>query len=175
LNRYNPYLSTTRDSNDHLFATLEMDVAMASSTNTAVVSAAQRKRDEAKQNMANGNLEGELQSLEEAVRLLSSTDTPLSLELYEARGDLLGTLVVAGRTAEAARLCEHVVAFLCIALYHVPNHPLLGLQLFTLGDLYEAMREDATAQATFRWARDILTVSQGTTSEMVQWLNEKIR
>jgi hypothetical protein len=35
--------------------------------------------------------------------------------------------------AEAFLQCKHVVAFLCVAFQHLPNHPLLGLQLFTLG------------------------------------------
>lgn len=134
--------------------------------------------------MMNGDLEDELSSLKEVVQILSQLtlasgedQLPLSLELYQARCDRLGSLIVAGgqdNTKEALIECEHIVSFLCLALKHFPNHSLLGLQLFTLGDLYDSNRKSDEAQKTYIWARRNLQISQGRESEMVMLLNEKI-
>jgi hypothetical protein len=169
LQRYNPYLSRTDDD----IVEVEMDVAMTPAQDSSNVAGAENLRQGAKQHMANDHVEGELECLEKAVCILSK-DNPLSLDLYQARGDLLGTLVVAGMNEQALQQCEHVVAFLCIALQHVPCHPLLGLQLFTLGDLYEAAGMEEKARDTYQWAQKTLDISQGTDSDMVQLLNEKI-
>ena len=75
---------------------------------------------------------------------------------------------------EAMIECEHIVAYLCLALNHVPNHSLLGLQLFTLGDVYEAQGKQNEARTTYTWARKVLRVSQDNDSDMVALLNEKL-
>ncbi|CAJ1955948.1 unnamed protein product [Cylindrotheca closterium] len=150
---------------------------------------------QAKQCMAMDNIEGELMSLTQCVGVLSQLlraqlgdgsnqghddDTlhQTCLELYQVRGDLLGTLIVAGQTKEAIQQCEYVVAFLVSILCdketaNCPNHPILGLQLFTLGDLYTSVGWDDKAQRTFAWARKIMLVSHGKDSDMVKLLKDR--
>jgi hypothetical protein len=155
-----------------------------------MVEAATAKQQQAQYFMVSGDLDGELASLKEAVQIFesllahaSNVDTgghlvPLSLELYKARCTRFGSLIVAGGEVyakEALIECEHIVSFLCLALKHVPNHSLLGLQLFTLGDVYDANGERDKAHSTYTWARRILRISQGNKSDMVMLLNEKIR
>ena len=156
----------------------------------ALVEAATAKQQQAQYFMVSGDLDGELASLKEAVQIFesllahaSNADTggnlvPLSLELYKARCTRFGSLIVAGGeiyAKEALIECEHIVSYLCLALKHVPNHSLLGLQLFTLGDVYDANGERDKAHSTYSWARRILRISQGNKSDMVMLLNEKIR
>ena len=138
---------------------------------------------QAKQYMAMDNLEGELQSLRQCVGILSqllqaTRSHETCLELYQVRGDLLGSLLLAGETESAIVECEYVVAFLVSILCdqdasHCPNHPILGLQLFTLGDLYSAVGWEDNAQKIFAWARTILMVSHGNESKMVQLLRDR--
>ncbi len=148
----------------------------------AMVEEANAKQQQAQYLMVTGNLIGELALLEEAVLLLESSlaqksndsSIPLSLDLYKARCTRFGSLIVAEESMEAMIECEHIVAYLCLALNHVPNHSLLGLQLFTLGDIYEAQGKRNEACTTYSWARKVLRVSQGNDSDMVILLNEKL-
>jgi hypothetical protein len=152
----------------------------------AMVEASKAKQQQAQYFMVTGDLDGELTSLKEAVQILESSlaqasdehNLPLSLDLYKARCTRFGSLIVAGgeiSSKEALRECEHIVSFLCLALQHVPNHSLLGLQLFTLGDIYEANGEKDKARSTYLWARRVLRISLGIESDMVMLLNEKTR
>lgn len=134
--------------------------------------------------MANDDLERELQLLSEAVRLLESSKSTTAstgrlpyfgLDLYQVRCQRLSSWIVAQQPERAVEDCQQIVAVLCLALSsHTPNHPLLGLQLFTLGDLYEACGQLQRAAPILRWAQCILSISQGPTSEMVQLLDEKL-
>jgi hypothetical protein len=126
--------------------------------------------------MANDDdIEGELSLLSEAVDLLvQGSPSPFSLHLYQLRCQRLSSWIVAQKPDEALRDCRHVVGVLCLALSQTPNHPLLGLQLFTLGDLYEACGYLEPARKTHRWARQILSSSLGSENPMVQMLSEKI-
>jgi hypothetical protein len=133
--------------------------------------------------MINGSLEDELACLQEANKILESAvinehNLPLpsvsTIDLYKVRGERLGSLIVAGKTREAIFECEQIVAFLCLASHHLLNYSLLGLQLFTLGDLYEASGAVSKAKSTFCWARKIMTISHGNDSDMVELLNGKI-
>lgn len=137
------------------------------------VAASNRKQEEARRHMSAGDTESEIRCAEEAVSLLSSNPAipPLCVELYSARGALLSSLLFAGQTDKALDVCQSVVAFLCVALGHVLNHPLLGLQLFTLGDLHAGVGDDVKAKVAYSWARDVLRVCQGRDSDMVQRLN----
>ena len=78
---------------------------------------------------------------------------PLHYEVYSVRGKLMTTylligfffrvaassplflffLLRSGHVDNALEQCKWLVAYLCVALSHFPLHPLLGLQLFTLG------------------------------------------
>ena len=190
LHNYNPAISnatitnSTKDTS-HL-TSFDQDIIFKSlnENDPAIIEAIKVKQQQAKFFMMNGDLEDELSSLKEVVQILRQLTSasgedqlPLSLELYQARCDRLGSLIVAGgqdNTKEALIECEHIVSFLCLALKHFPNHSLLGLQLFTLGDLYDSNRKSDEAQKTYVWARRNLQISQGRESEMVMLLNEKI-
>jgi len=89
--------------------------------------------------MANDDIEADLSLLSEAIELLlTTTHETFSLDMYQVRCQRLSSWIVAQQLDEALRDCRHVVAVLGLALSHISSHPLLGLQLFTLGDLYEA-------------------------------------
>lgn len=76
-----------------------------------------------------------------------------------------------------------------VSFAHIHNHPLLGLQLYTLGDLYSAsagiggevqnksassgsMRDKA--REAYRIARDIMLVTHGRTDSMVCSLQDNL-
>ncbi|MGK3734381.1 MAG: hypothetical protein ACI8RD_000568 [Bacillariaceae sp.] len=190
LHNYNPATSnaiitnSTKDKS-HL-SPFDQDIIFKSlnKNDAVIIEAIKVKQQQAKFFMMNGDLEDELSSLKEVVQILKQLtlasgeeQLPLSLELYQARCDRLGSLIVAGgqdNTKDALIECEHIVSFLCLALKHFPNHSLLGLQLFTLGDLYNSNGKSDEAQKTYTWARRNLQISQGNKSEMVMLLNEKI-
>jgi hypothetical protein len=194
LQNYNPSNPKFGRDDDSSLASVDQEMILQQPTlnnNTnymALVEAANAKQQQAQYFMATGDLDGELGSLKEAVDMFESSlaqasnvdagNLPLSLDLYKARCTRFGSLIVAGGeiyAKEALIECEHIVSFLCLALKHVPNHSLLGLQLFTLGDVYEANGERDKAHSTYTWARRILRISQGNKSDMVMLLNEKIR
>jgi hypothetical protein len=129
---------------------------------------------ESQQHMASNNIDKEIATLRHALTLLDTTAPPLSKDLYQVRGALLSALLVlAARELdsdqqepilqEARDTCLAMVAFLTVALPE--NHPLLGLQLFTLGDL----TEDKTVHA---WARHVLRTSHGKHHDLVRRLDD---
>ena len=188
LQKYNPSISNCKGDNNSTVTLVDQETIfetpnLKNSNYKAIVDVSNAKQQQAQYCMVTNNLEGELACLNEAVQILETTlakisedngDPPLSLDLYKARCTRLGALIVAGGEG-AMTECEHIVAYLCLALKHVPNHSLLGLQLFTLGDIYEANGEREKAAATYTWARKILRISQGNNCDMVLLLNEKIR
>ena len=186
LQKYNPN-SRTSDDSSLIFVDQEMILVPPASKHAnyrAVVEEANAKQQQAQYFMVSGDLESELACLKDAVKMLehslakaTNDGCPLlSLDLYKARCTRFGSLIVAGElyANEALMECEHIVAYLCLALQHVPNHSLLGLQLFTLGDVYDAQGERNKARTTYVWARRVLRVSQGNDSDMVLLLNEKL-
>ena len=125
--------------------------------------------------MANDDIDVELSLLSEAIDLLlTTTSSPFFLDVYQARCQRLSSWIVAQQLDEALRDCRHVVAVLCLALSQVPCHPLLGLQLFTLGDLYEACGRIEQGRKTHLWARRALSTSLGSDNAMVQMLDDKV-
>lgn len=139
---------------------------------------------------------GELMNLKMAVDLFQDFDgiSPFSFDLYTVRCAYLTSLLAAvsvgeGNILAAVGQCEHIVSFLVISLSHVTNHPLLGLQLYTLGDLYLAAadigsdeREGTSnlnlhdkAMRAYTWARDVMLVTHGLNNDMVRTLEENIR
>ena len=63
---------------------------------------------------------------------------------------MLTAALAAGEMDEARIACAAAVGFLKMALSHVPNHPLLALQRFTLGDLEVAVADKAAAAEAAR-------------------------
>lgn len=191
LQNYNPSNSKCKKCDNSSLCFVDQETifqppALDSPNYEALVEASNAKQQQAQYYMVTDDLESELASLKEAVQILESALTKfsdatanlsLSLDLYKARCTRLGCLVVVGGeiySKEALIECEHIVSFLCLALKHVPNHSLLGLQLFTLGDIYEANGERDNALATYAWARRNLRISQGNRCDMVMLLNEKM-
>ena len=119
--------------------------------------------------------EGELAALKAALYKHDAAGLPPVGPLaYRISTRLLSALIVLGMHGEALEQCKRVVVCLCVALAHVEHHPLLGLQLFTLADLFEAQGTSAgTASATraYKWARRVLAVTHGTHSALVRRLD----
>ena len=168
-------LSTRSDSSDQAQFDLDRLLRPPLESTTTVTPQVQNLQHKAHLAMANDDVDAELSLLSEAIELLlTTTHAPFSLDLYQVRCQRLSSWIVAQQTAEALRDCRHVVAVLCLALSHVPCHPLLGLQLFTLGDLYEACGLVEQGRKTHLWARRALSTSLGSDNPMVQMLNDKI-
>jgi hypothetical protein len=181
LERYNPFTRTQERDNETMMLNEEKVIRPLS--NREATKLVEQKLEHARVCMINGSLEDELACLQEANKILESAvinehNLPLpsvsTIDLYKVRGERLGSLIVAGKTREAIFECEQIVAFLCLASHHLLNYSLLGLQLFTLGDLYEASGAVSKAKSTFCWARKIMTISHGNDSDMVELLNGKI-
>ena len=85
--------------------------------------------------------EKELSSLRSALAIRRRLCHPLSAARYEAECQALTCALAVGELPEALESCRNAVRFLEMALAHVPNHPLLALQRFTLGDLELACAE----------------------------------
>eukprot|EP01034_Spumella_vulgaris_P022297 gene22297-28413_t len=113
--------------------------------------------------------------LESAVTLMQRVCGPFHMELYQMRGMLMTSYLTAGNITDALIQCKYIVSFLCVALNHLPHHPLLGLQLFTLGDLATHCEDTQLASDAYLWASEILTVSHGPESEMFRRLVQSIR
>lgn len=145
-------------------------------SSNSIILRVQSLQREANLAMANDDIERELSCLSEAVNLLVRTSpSPFSLDLYEVRCQRLSSWIVAQEPKEALKDCRHVVCVLCLALSQIPCHPLLGLQLFTLGDLYEACGQFDKARQTHTWAKHVLSVTLGPSNHMVKMLHDKLR
>jgi hypothetical protein len=136
--------------------------------------------------MIEGDSAGELSYLKTAIGLFRSTRheiSPFNLQLYSIRCSYLSALLAEGDILGAVEQCEYIVSFLAVSFSHVQNHPLLGLQLFTLGDLYVAASDlvrDVTSYrrkglAVYTWARDVMLVTHGSDHSMIGLLEENIR
>ena len=156
-------------------------------TSTGLLQQIQTLQQKANMAMTNDNVTQEQECLSQAIQFLlehnNGHDHPhtwwFSMELYQLLCQRLSTWIVLQQPSMAIQDCEHVVAVLCLALAHIPNHPLLGLQLFTLGDLYAAAADSdkslqERATQIYQWALHTLSISHGPESEMVQLLHEKV-
>ena len=110
--------------------------------------------------------------LETIIKLLSNACGRFHLDLYKARGVLLGDYIVVGDMVGAYKQCAELVCALVVMYQLTPYHPLLGLQLFTLGDLAAAV-DNPAAVDIYTWAREILIVTHGdaSRSELVKRLD----
>ena len=124
--------------------------------------------------LGQGDDEGELVALRSAMHQHDALGLPPVGPLaYRICTRLLSAYIVAGQHEDALAFCKRAVVCLCVALAHVEHHPMLGLQLFTLADLYEAQGAAAEERATraYRWARRVLVVTHGKESSMVRRLD----
>jgi hypothetical protein len=109
--------------------------------------------------------------LRRQVFMLEETKPPLHLTLYEARGNLLSELLLVGRMEEALEQCKAIVAILLVAFAYFPNHPILGLQLYTMSDLLARDPDQVPAAiASYKWTLDIMRLSHGDDDDLVKGL-----
>ena len=155
----------------------------------------QQLQQKASKAMIEGDAEGELRYLQEAIELYRPRQcgdkvwlSPFHSQLYTIRGSYLSALLANGKIIEAVHECEHMVSFLAVAFHNVKSHPILGLQLYTLGDLYSGvvamLDESATeemesmmrkrAMLAYSWAASVMEVSHGKTDPMVLALNDNL-
>ena len=139
----------------------------------------------------------ELECLASAQKLLERRNgnsngcfTQFTIDVYHILGQRLSSLIAARHSSseeertsilltqlskDSLDVCCKIVAIQCLALHKVPNHPLLGLQLFTLGDLYEENGYGNKAMTIYKWAYDVLRVCQGPSNFMVLMLEDKLK
>eukprot|EP00597_Dinobryon_sp_UTEXLB2267_P019542 CAMPEP_0201100042 /NCGR_PEP_ID=MMETSP0812-20130820/8999_1 /ASSEMBLY_ACC=CAM_ASM_000668 /TAXON_ID=98059 /ORGANISM="Dinobryon sp., Strain UTEXLB2267" /LENGTH=118 /DNA_ID=CAMNT_0047356249 /DNA_START=92 /DNA_END=448 /DNA_ORIENTATION=- len=107
-----------------------------------------------------------------ALQRLQSVCGPFHHELYAVRGKLMTAYLLAGEYEKAFEQCQQVVSYLVLSLQHVPYHPLLGLQLFTSGDLASHCGENVYAEEMYRWSRKILSVAYDGDNDLLVRLND---
>jgi len=147
---------------------------------------------QANQCMVEGDTLGELRCLDQAIALYATRGkrwvSPFHGQLYSVRCSYLSALLADGRILQATQQCEHIVSFLAVVFSHVQRHPLLGLQLYTLGDLYSgtATMEDGSltddailsfkqkAKLAYDWAKSVMIVTHGTNDPMVLALEDNL-
>jgi hypothetical protein len=143
-------------------------------------------QDQAHRCMLEGDSRGELSNLQRAISLFDHGISPFDFNLYSIRCSFLAALLASGDILSAVEQCEHIVSFLAVSFSHVQNHPLLGLQLYTLGDLYSAAAEsegrnesfnlslEEKASVAYNWARNIMRLTHGERNAMVQTLEHNL-
>lgn len=138
---------------------------------------------QAQQSMLRDDVEEELSTLRDTINLWKDKDidwwwTPFNLPLYSARSQYFTALLANQEIAEAVDQLEFIVSTLIIAFSHVQHHPLLGLQLFTLGDLYAYLGRSRAcgrkAYLTYLYAKEIMTITHGVDHPMVLQLDRKL-
>jgi len=120
----------------------------------------------------------ELRHLKKAISLYNVKGntcwSPFHHKLYAVRSLYLTSLLgCGGEIEDSIEQCEHIVSYIALVTSHMESHPLLGLQLFTLGDLYvraidkyessglSTLHYKLKARAAFRWAKKVVAVSHG--------------
>ncbi len=147
----------------------------------AILDCAELLTGQAHQSMLCDDVDEELNSLRSTINLWTDKDidwwwTPFNLSLYSARSQYFTALLANQEIAEAVDQLEFIVSTLIVAFSHVQHHPLLGLQLFTLGDLYAYMGRawGRKAYLTYFYAKELMTITHGVDHPMVLQLNQKL-
>mmetsp|Transcript_27072 Transcript_27072/g.58034 ORF Transcript_27072/g.58034 Transcript_27072/m.58034 type:complete len:653 (-) Transcript_27072:2371-4329(-) len=149
----------------------------------------------ANQSMVEGDAAGELYNLQKAIELYTTRGnggrkrlSPFYGQLYSVRCSYLSALLANGHILQAIEQCEHIVSFLALVFSHVQNHPLLGLQLYTLGDLYsgavtmegESLSEETKcslkekARLAYAWTQRVMIITHGANDPMVRTLEDNL-
>ena len=71
--------------------------------------------------------------LEEAYDLLKPLVGSFNYELYQLKTQLLTTYLITNEFLKAFTICKEIICYLLLSLHSFSCHPLIGLQLFTLG------------------------------------------
>ena len=87
---------------------------------------------------------------------------------YQAEGRCLSVALACGENEEALVCCRALVDFLEAALSHVPCHPILSLQRFTLCDLELHCGDQASALRQMQACAEAMEISHGEASSMRQ-------
>lgn len=149
----------------------------------AIVDCADFLSGQAQQSMLRDDVEEELSTLRDAINLWKDKDidwwwTPFNLPLYSSRSQYFTALLANQEITEAVDQLEFIVSTLIVAFSHVQHHPLLGLQLFTLGDLYAYMERSRAcgrkAYLTYFYAKEVMTITHGVDHPMVLQLDQKL-
>jgi hypothetical protein len=107
--------------------------------------------------------------------ILSTTCGVFNTELYSLRGQLLTAYIMLGLSEKAFEVCNCCCSYLLVCLHgSLPDHPLLGLQLFTLGDLAQSIGKCSYALDVYKLALDVLSVTCSLDSDLLLRLQESI-
>lgn len=120
------------------------------------------------------SVEEELTILLASVERLTELLHPLNLDLYTQRCQAFTTALMVDNREAAIPIAIKLVEFLDLIYREIPYHPILGLQLYTLGDLYEEIGNPSEAKIVHRRARDILQVSFGSDHVFCRALEERL-
>lgn len=93
---------------------------------------------------------------------------------YEAEGRALSVALATGEMEMALECCRAVVAFLEVALSHIPLHPILSLQRFTLSDLELASGNDSAAREQMALTAAAMRVTHTQGSELRRLAAERL-
>lgn len=173
-------------SEDNNLVSIDLETALNQCTlgerdRAAILNCAEFLSGEAQQHMIRDDVEKELDSLQNTINLWTDKDidwwwTPFNLPLYSARSQYYTALLANQKIAEAVDQLEFIVSTLIVAFSHVQHHPLLGLQLFTLGDLYAYLGRVCGRKAylAYLYAKEVMTITHGVDHPMVLQLNQKL-
>lgn len=93
-----------------------------------------RVEDVALQAESNGEISTAYQDMKDMEEELQAFYGCLNQDLYHFRCKMLSTVLLTDNYDEARKICAKIVSFLVVSMANVANHPLLAVQLFTLGD-----------------------------------------
>ena len=112
-------------------------------------------------------------ALEQCYALRTRLQHPRSLALMATAAHLMTAALETARW-DLARACgEHVLATYRLVYPHV--HPMLGLHLYTLGDIARHLRDTRAAVAHYREALAILTLTHGPDAPLVTGLAKLLK
>ena len=118
--------------------------------------------------------ESEIKNLINVIKTMQEAFGEYNSDVYTFRGQLMSAYLLSGQYQLAAIECAHIVNYQLLCYYTIPNHPLLGLQMFTLADLWETIGDTERAQELYRMSNEILMITHGKHSEMCSRLAGKV-
>lgn len=117
----------------------------------------------------------ELKLLKEAAGYAEKILHPQNIELYKIRTQTFDTALIAGDYDTAVCICEKIIEFLTYIYHTLEVCPLIGLQLHTLGDLYESVGDKKKAKITLAKSFAIICITHGPHHKMAVELKERLQ
>lgn len=111
-----------------------------------------------------------IEILKRALALRRAYLGPLNLKLMSTAAHLMSAYLETEQWKHAAPLAEHVLSVYRAVYDHI--HPMLGLHLYTIGDIYSQMDQNEKARSAYSEALEILTVTHGPESDLVTGLKK---